>query len=271
MKKRKFLIVSSIVLLSALVIAACSKSFLDKPPLGTVSPQIVATEKGVQGLLIGAYSLLDGAGASGDDQTSGASNWVYGGVASDDAYKGSDPTDFSNIATLEDWSVTPSSGLTPGKWNLGYAGIQRSNEVLKVMRQATDIQDTTPIVAQALFLRAWYHFELRKVFGRIIYSDENVNPQNTNVSNSAEVWPRIEADLNYAIANLPESWGTEVGRVNKWAAEATLAKVYLFEAGAGNASPDPSKYAAAYTLLQDVIANGKTSGGVKYALMPNFF
>jgi hypothetical protein len=271
MKKRNFLIVSSIVLVTALIIAACSKSFLDKPPLGTLNPQIMATEKGVQGLLIGAYSLLDGAGASGDDQTSAASNWVYGGVASDDAYKGSDPSDFSNIASLENWTVNPTTGLTPAKYNLGYAGVQRSNEVLRVMRLATDIKDTTTIVAQVLFLRAWYHFELRRVFGHIIYADENVNSNNTNVSNADEVWSRIETDLQYAVANLPETWGTEVGRVNKWAAEATLAKVYMYEAGAGNANPDPSKYAAAYTLLQDVIANGKTSGGLKYALDPNFF
>ena len=48
---------------------ACSKSFLDKPPQGILNPEIVATEAGVQGLLIGAYSLVDGAGAAGDDET----------------------------------------------------------------------------------------------------------------------------------------------------------------------------------------------------------
>src|SRR3954465_13604751 len=111
MKKRKFLIVSTIVLVSAIVIVPCNKSFLDKPPLGTLNPQIMATENGVQGLLIGAYSLVDGAGAAGDDQTSAASNWVFGGVAGDDAYKGSDPTDFGSLTSFEDWiSLTPSNG-----------------------------------------------------------------------------------------------------------------------------------------------------------------
>src|SRR4051794_23016660 len=177
MKKRKFLIVTSLIVVSAVVTVACSKSFLDKPPLGTLNPQIMASEKGVQGLLIGAYSLLDGAGASGDDQTSGASNWVYGGVASDDAYKGSDPSDFANIAPLENWTVTATTGLTPAKWNLCYAGAQRSNEVLRIMALATDIPDEekTVIEAQARFLRAWYHFELKKVFGNIIYATEDVN------------------------------------------------------------------------------------------------
>jgi len=76
--KYKILIPSTLVLVIAAV--ACSKSFLEKPPLGTLSPDIVANEKGVQGILIGAYSLVDGAGASGDDQTSAASNWVFVGV-----------------------------------------------------------------------------------------------------------------------------------------------------------------------------------------------
>ena len=42
---------------------ACNKRFLDKPPLGTLSPELMANEKGIQGLLIGAYSLVDGEGA----------------------------------------------------------------------------------------------------------------------------------------------------------------------------------------------------------------
>lgn len=264
MKKRKFITVVSIALASVFIIVACNKSFLDKPPLGTLSPEIMATEKGVQGLLIGAYSMLDGEGADGfDSQTSAASNWVFGGVASDDAYKGSDPSDFGNIATLENWTVNATNGLTDNKWNVYYAAVQRSNEVLRVMALATDIPDEekAQIEAQARFLRAWYHFELRKIFGKIIYATEDVNSQNIEVSNTEEVWPKIEADLQFAADNLPDSWGSEVGRVNKWAAKATLAKAYMFQ----------QKYSTAYPLLQDIIANGVTSGGQKYALMPHYF
>src|SRR5678816_3922909 len=102
--KRKFLILSSLAII--VVVVACSKQFLDKPPLGTLNPQIMATEKGVQGLLIGAYSLVDGEGTSGDGFASGASNWIFGGVTSDDAYKGSDPTDVAEAAPMEQWSNT---------------------------------------------------------------------------------------------------------------------------------------------------------------------
>lgn len=263
MKKIKYRILIPATLLLALAIVACSKSFLDKPPLGTLNPDIMATEKGVQGLLIGAYSLADGAGASGDDQTSAASNWVFGGVASDDAYKGSDPSDFSSLAAFEDWTINATNASLNPKWNLCYAGAQRSNDVLKTMALATDISPETAaqIAGQARFLRAFYHFELKKVFGNIIYADETVDPNNTEVSNSTDVWPRIEDDLKFAVDNLPDAWGSDVGRANVWAAKAMLAKVYMFQ----------KKYSEAYPLLKDIIANGKTAGGDKYALEPNFF
>jgi hypothetical protein len=262
--KLKFLIPVSLVLIAAVV--ACSKDFLDKPPLGTLNPAIMATEKGVQGLLIGAYSLVDGEGAAGDGFASGASNWIFGGVASDDAYKGSDPTDVAEAAPMEQWvSLTSTNSAVPQKWVMGYSGAQRCNDVLRTLPLATDISaaKVAEITAQARFLRAFYHFELKKIFNKIIYVDETVNKDNTNVTNSdpASVWTKIEDDLNAAISGLPDAWPGEPGRANVWAAKALLAKVYMFQA----------KYSTAYPLLQDIIANGKTAGGAKYGLNDHFY
>ncbi|WP_297815276.1 RagB/SusD family nutrient uptake outer membrane protein [Segetibacter sp.] len=260
--KHKYLYGAGVVVM--LVMAACSKDFLEKPPIGTLSPEIVASEAGVQGLLIGAYSLLDGNGSTGDgNYGSAASNWGYGGVASDDAYKGSDPSDVADFAPFEQFvTLTPTNGAVPQKWNLGYNGAQRCNDVLNTLAISTGISESTKtgIIAQARFLRAFYHMELKKVFNNIIYADENVNPTNTKVTNTADVWPKIEADLKFAVDNLPETW-SEVGRVNKSAAKAFLAKAYMFQ----------KKFAAAYPILQDVIATGKTSNNVKYGLNPQYY
>ena len=263
MKSIKFIMFIAVALLSTILLAACKKSFLDKPPLGTLNPEILATETGVQGLLIGAYSLVDGEGAPGDGFASGASNWTYGGVASDDAYKGSDPTDVADVAPFESFvSLTPTNGAIPQKWSLCYAGAQRCNDVLKTMAIAPGIPAAiqTTIAAQARFLRAHFHMELKKVFNNIIYADETVSPENINVSNAVDVWPKIEEDLQFAVTNLPETW-SEAGRVNKSAAKAMLAKAYIFQ----------KKYSVAYPILQDLIANGKTAKGEKYALMPNYY
>ena len=245
-------------------VAACSKSFLDKPPIGTLATNVVASEAGVQGLLIGAYSLVDGEGASGDGFASGASNWIFGGVTGDDAYKGSDPTDVGDAAPMETWgtSLTPTNGAIPQKWKLNYAGIQRCNDVINTAKATPSISadKVTKIVAQARFLRAYFHMDLKKIFGNIVYADEKVNPTNLDVSNTVDAWPGIVADLDAAIAGLPDTW-SEVGRANVWAAKAMKAKALMFQ----------NKLADAYPILKDVIANGKTSGGAKYALNVNYF
>ncbi len=263
MKNIKYKIFIAAAFASMIALAACKKSFLDKPPLGTLSPEILATEAGVQGLLIGAYSLVDGEGAPGDGFASGASNWTYGGVASDDAYKGSDPTDVADVAPFEKFvTLTPTNGAIPQKWSLCYAGAQRCNDVLRTMAIATGISSANQITiaAQSRFLRAYFHMEIKKVFNNIIYADETVSPQNINVSNTVDAWPKIEADLQFAVTNLPETW-SEAGRVNKSAAKALLAKAYIFQ----------KKFSVAYPILQDLIANGKTAKGEKYALMPNYY
>src|SRR5450755_4625119 len=110
----KYLISAGIVLLS--VVVACKKSFLDKTPIGTLSPSVLYNANGVQGLLISAYSLLDGEGGNGSGWGSAASNWVYGSVCADDSYKGSTPSDQGDIFPLEIWTATASNPYPAGKW-----------------------------------------------------------------------------------------------------------------------------------------------------------
>lgn len=265
-KYRKLLILAVITILT--LAYACNKSFLEKPPIGTLSPSVLYNANGVQGLLIGAYSLLDGEGGNGSGWGSAASNWVYGSVCADDAYKGSTPSDQGDVFPLEVWNATPSNSYPSSKWSLCYDGVQRANEVLRVIPLAKDITtaDATEAIAEARFLRAHFHFELKKVFNNVPYVDETVlnttDPAKvTNVSGSAyvNIWPNITTDLVFAFTNLPETQSS-VGRANKWAAAALLAKVLMFQ----------QKYDSAKVMLDQIIANGKTSAGTKYALV-NYF
>ena len=70
-----------------------------------------------------------------------------------------------------------------------------------------------------------------------------------------DAWPKIEADLQFAYANLPAAL-SEVGRINKYVAGAILGKVLLFQ----------KNYAAAKTVLLDVYTNGTNPLGVKFGL-----
>lgn len=254
--------------ISMILATGCTKSFLEKSPLGPSSQQTLATAAGVNGLLIGAYSALDGWGGPAFTTKAWAgavSNWIYGGVASDDAHKGSTDNDQSGIARIENFTVDPTSEFINGKWGSLYLGAQRANDVINVMALVTDgsMSESVKkeIKAEAVFLRAFFHFQAAKMWRNVPYVDETITYSNKNyyVDNMVSIWPKIEADFQYAIDNL-NATQPEAGRVNSWAAKAFLAEVYMFE----------HKYTDAKTLLDDIIAHGVTSSGVKYALLPNF-
>lgn len=267
MKKNKLKILIPGSLLFVLAIVACSKNYLDVPPAGQLDPSTLANKVGVEALLVGAYSLLDGegsnAGTGNGPWATAASNWVYGSVAGGDAHKGSDPGDQNLITPIETWSALASNAYLDQVWQQRYDGVQRANDAIRVMRLAKDMTpaDTLQVSSEARFLRGHYAFELRKIFKMVPWIDENITYTAGNylVPNDHDILTDIEADFSYAYANLPDVQ-TSVGRANKWAAASYLAKTYLFE----------KKFGEARTLLTTIIAQGKTSGGKAYALTAHF-
>lgn len=263
--KQSYIKITLTIFISCVVfLYACKKEFLERAPLGSLDQSNLATTAGVRGLLIGAYSLLDGFGGAGGGFATAASNWVFGGVASDDAYKGSDPGDQADIVSIETYSSNASNGYYDSKWRHLYDAVQRSNDVLRVMAEVDGLSEAekNTLSAEARFLRAHYHFEAKRIWNMVPYIDETITYANGNilVPNDKDIWPNIEADLKFAVANLP-ALQPAIGRANSWAAKAYLAKVYLYQ----------KKYADAKPLFDDVIANGTTPSGKKYELVPNFF
>lgn len=246
------------VLAGITIIVSCGKSFLEHKPLGALDENVLANQAGVEGLLIGAYSLLDGFGAGGNWDAAG-SNWIYGGVVGGDAHKGSDAGDQGDIVPMEQFVPTSTIGKFNNKWRTVYEGVARCNNTLKILAKATGISadNVKRITAETRFLRGHYHFEAKKMWNNVPYVDEK--NENLKPSNTTDIWPNIEADFQSAYDNLPEIQD-KIGRANKWAAGAFLAKVKMFR----------KDFAGAKTILAAVIANGKTSKDVKYALNPRF-
>lgn len=245
---------------------SCSKSFLDKKPLGQLDANTLANKKGVEALLVGAYSVLDGfingGGIFLGGWQSSGTNWVYGSVVGGDAHKGSDAGDQPDIIPIESFSSTPTNGYYESKWAIVYEGVTRSNSTLKQLAVATDVSDADRkrITAEARFLRGHYHFEAKKMWNNVPYIDETlVKLEEYNVANTTDIWPKITEDLKYAYDNLPAVMPNK-GRVNKWAAGAMYGKALLFQ----------KKYAEARTVLRDVYTNGTTADGRKYALLTKF-
>jgi hypothetical protein len=253
MKYKKYVVIAS---LTFFLIYACGKDYLQKEALGQVYETTLANKRGVEKLLIGAYSLLDGVGSHVDDRaqwTSAASNWVYGSICGSEAYKGSEFGDQGpEIIPIEKFSPTADNIYLAGKWGTVYDGVQRANDVLRIMAKATDIEpaDQKRIAAEARFLRAHYHFEAKKMWNKVPFIDESITYENNNyhVSNEKDIWPDIEKDLRFAIDNLQTTpYGGAVGRATKYTAMALLAKAYMFQ----------KKFSSAKPLLDTIINSGR--------------
>ena len=231
---------------------SCGEDFLYREPKGVVFTESMANAKGVDLLLIGAYSLADGAGSTsgwpgGHAYAGSIRNWVWD-CASDDAYKGSAQGDFSTGGEIERYIGLPTNPLLAQKWLVVYDGVSRANSVLKALavQENMDESKIKIVEGQAKFLRAFYHFRLQKMFYQVPYiADDTESPE--LVENDHLIWDEIELDLQNAIDHLPESFPGEPGKATKWAAMAVKAYVHLFQ----------QEYSDAKPLLDAIINSGK--------------
>jgi starch-binding outer membrane protein, SusD/RagB family len=178
---KKISIFISTVILS--ILSSCSDSFLDVQPKAALGAVTLQNKVGVNALLVGAYSLLDGWATAGGAYRSyqvGADNWVYGSVASDDAYKGTIAGDQPPISLIEQGNIASDNIYFRGKWRGMYDGIARTNDVLQALAKASDITpaEGAQIIAEARLLRGNYHFELKKMYNNVPYIDEKIYDPN---------------------------------------------------------------------------------------------
>jgi hypothetical protein len=248
MRKR---IIKRITALAVLVTVAisCGKSFLETNPFGSVNEEILSTsEKGADALLIAAYSNLDGFSGwdNGSPWGGAASNWTFGSIAGGDAYKGSEAGDQPDITPIERGNVDANNPYLEGKWRNYYDGISRVNQAIKAFNKLEAISPTKKAIrlGEAKFLRAWFHYDLWRVFRNVPYIDETVT--DVRIGNTTNPLPKIQADLLAAIGALPVTQ-PEVGRVTKGAAQAVLGNTYLWE----------KKWSDAKAQFDAIIASGK--------------
>lgn len=250
--------------LTAVILVGSCNDYLDIKPKGSVNEETLTTKAGINGLLTGAYSYLDGVGSREigiGAWFGGVSNWILS-LASDDAHKGSEFGDGVNFEHVENYTANAVNNVFNDKWVALYDGAQRANDVLRLLSKmpvgALTEEEAKQIEAEAVFLRAVYHFEAAKIWENVPYVDESVSfaAGNYKVENSSPVWPKIEADFVFAAENL-NATKEQVGRVNRWAAKSFLAKTYMFQ----------RKFVEAKPLLHEIITNGITSSGQKYSLV----
>jgi hypothetical protein len=225
----------AISFLSILFLASCSANFLDYEPTGVLSSGNVATAGNAEALVNAAYAAI------GNDEMVGpiTNQWVYGSVRSDDAYKGGGGRgDVDVVDRYEQYNLTtPDYGdwMLPRTWTNHYKAISRANFALSVINNIPDADYPLKKVRQAelRFLRAHSYFMLKLLFNKVPFITEELTQEQilktSNDLSSQDLWNKIADDFRFAFDNLPQSQD-QVGRADKNAAAAYLAKLRLYQA-----------------------------------------
>jgi hypothetical protein len=229
--KNKFLTIS--LTIGILIFSACSKE-LEYVPTGVLSSSDLTSPTAIEGLVTAAYAAI----GNGDMIGPIYSNWAYGSVRSDDAYKGGGGTgDVGDVDAMEHYNlVTPTMDwFVSRSWKNLFKSISRANVALRAVEtlDETDFPQKKSRLAELRFLRGHSYFTMKLLYKNIPIFDENATAEEillvSNDLSNDESWNKIAEDFQFAVDNLPETQ-PEIARANKFAAQAYLAKLRLYQA-----------------------------------------
>lgn len=242
------------------MLAGCSEDFLENTPQGSLSDGVMTSTEAIDLLVNSAYAGLSGfTNEQGDPWVRPTSNWSFGEVRADNAYKGGGGEgDLWDVHAMETFQVQSNNGNIDGKWFNLYSQISRCNAALRVLEKADEkevpVKDSR--IAEMKVLRAHFYFELVRLFNKVPYMDENLpESEYVNVPNDEftreQHLSRIAGELLEAAESLPERHA-ETGRINRNIALAYAAKVKLYQAY----EQDPASHAVINInkeLLKEVV------------------
>lgn len=239
----------SIAIFSAL--ASCNDYLDIKVEGATDASQFFKTENDAMVATNAIYSFL-----RSWENTGFPAQYVFG-VTGDDVEKGSNPGDASFINAYDNFTFTVSDDGVRGYWIGQWQAVNRANQVItNVPNIEMDTTLKNRLVAEAKMLRAYFYFNLVRIYGGVpIFDGLPSDGIYTKPRNSAaEVYAFITKDLTEAAAVLPQAYSAaDRGRVTKGGALGLLSKVYLYM----------KDYQKAYDTSNQVIALG-------YSLDPDF-
>lgn len=159
--------------------------------------------------------------------------FMVGELLSDDRFGGGGQND-RNPQALNVFKATSENQLK-GAWSNLYEGIFRCNMLLSTLDQVSGWESEAQknkIKGETAFLRAFYYFHMAHMWGTVPLIIEPT-PQNNPKATPEELFGQILLDFKTAIECLPAAQqpSSELGRATKWAAEAYIARAYLFYDG----------------------------------------
>ncbi|MDQ1096589.1 MULTISPECIES: RagB/SusD family nutrient uptake outer membrane protein [Chryseobacterium] len=234
------------------VLAGCKDDYLDVEQPNRIKANAFFT---TQDDALQATSAIYSALRSWENSAFPA-QYVFG-VPADDVEKGSNPGDASFINAYDQFTYTASDSGVEGYWIGQWQFVNRCNQVItNVPNINMDATLKNRLVAEAKMLRAYFYFNLVRIYGGVPIFDGLPADGNYNIPRNSvdEVYNFIISDLSSAAAVLPQSYGAEdLGRVTKGGALGLLSKVYLYK----------KDWQKAYDTSNQVMAMG-------YSLDPDF-
>ncbi|MCI9284709.1 MAG: RagB/SusD family nutrient uptake outer membrane protein [Muribaculaceae bacterium] len=259
MNKLKINILALATVVAGLGLPSCSDSFLDvSSKTESTTGNFYKTEGDAWRALIGCYD--------GWRQISSAPQigfYVASTVMSDETYGATGNGDGWGYQAVDrfDNSVSPGDlNLYQNDWKAYYAGVYRCNEFLS---RADDIAwleasgNRELYLGEAHALRALLYFDMVRLWGNIPLFLEPVN-ENREQANPDEVYEAIFADLKFAAENIPADANlskADNGRITRYAAEAMMARAYLFYTGYYGKEPAGVTKQEIVNYLEDIVSS----------------
>lgn len=238
----------SLLLITVLVATSC-EDYLDQQPVDQITDEsIISDLTSLETSVLGIYSSLQSGNQYGELQI------FMPGILSDEmVFTGTFPTKQDMSVN----NVTAENSTMQGVWSTPYTTIYRANVVIERAAVAGTAEEVAPFVAEAKFCRALAHFNLVKLWGGIplaVTSDVQVTQALPRTA-AADVYAQIITDLTEAAADLPDKSVNGTTRATQAAAQALLARAYLYS---GNLS-------MAGSMADAVISSGDYSLDDDYA------
>lgn len=275
--KIKDILVAGSLAIGALTMTSCTDYLELKPTDAQTADTFFKTSVEAKQALVGIYEKLR------SDYNQGKPNGVrmFDMAMGDDARVGGDPSGQDMLYYQEMSKFQAQTNNTAGEaaWIKCFGGIQRANTLLanydniEFTSVEEDIKNNYK--GEALFLRGHYYFELARLFENVpMYTEPLAGDAWKQVEQASPeaLYAQIAKDMVEAVALMAETIPEgEEGRLNKYAAEAELVKVFMFYTGYYGTSDLPVKDGAAFTkanaiaMADDVISNSGAVLAENYA------
>lgn len=223
----KYMAIATVFAASSLSLTSCD-DFLDLMPTGTFTEEQL-DDSSIEGLMASAYAGLEAHFFGNNESFAGPiTNWVFD-VRSDDALKGGgDITMEQYIHQLEVSNVTSDNAVALDKWRNNYYAISRVHKAMNAIENS-NIANKATYLGELKLLRAYFYFDLIRIFKQVPYFTENEDPNGKRADEYTrdQIFSFIKQDLVDAYSVLPEEQ-SQAGRFNKYVAAAVMAKVSAF-------------------------------------------